>query len=217
MAVATPVSFCSLVGNLQREHSQEWCRRGHIDSKTTVAFSVTPATYFLLVMPPVHVDASRTNRSLAAAAAGPSRRPQLEANPVLLVYRRLIDTAVTEAKKTRHGAPTDNALMQRYWIQQHRPLRTDKDEWERSFECACHFLELDVDAERKRLLAEIDDAITEAVVRHVSNVSYLRMAAVLTCAGVPTVHTRLLPSGRTAKQYALGLVSVEDYDDVAGV
>lgn len=168
-------------------------------------------------MPPVHVDASRTNRSLAAAAAGPSRRPQLEANPVLLVYRRLIDTAVTEAKKTRHGAPTDNALMQRYWIQQHRPLRTDKDEWERSFECACHFLELDVDAERKRLLAEIDDAITEAVVRHVSNVSYLRMAAVLTCAGVPMVHTRLLPSGRTAKQYALGLVSVEDYDDVAGV
>lgn len=169
------------------------------------------------VMPPVHVDASRTNRSLAAAAAGPSPRPQLEANPVLLVYRRLIDTAVTEAKKTRHGQPTDNALMQRWWIQQHRPSQTDKEEWERSFECACHFLDLDVDAERKRLIAEIDDAITQAVVAYVSNVSYKRMASVMTCAGIPMVHTRLLPSGKTAKQYVLGLVSVEDYDDVAGI
>lgn len=136
---------------------------------------------------------------------------------MLLVYRRLIDTAVTEAKKTRHGAPTDNALMQRYWIQQHRPPQSDKDEWERSFECACHFLDLDVDAERKRLLAEIDDAITRAIVQRVSNVSYRRMAAVMTCAGIPMVHTRLLPSGRTAKQYVLGLVSVDDYEDVAGI
>lgn len=88
-------------------------------------------------MASVQVDSSRTNRSLVAAAAGPSRLPQLKANPVPLVYRRMIEVAVADAKRIRYGQPTDLAILSRWWIQQFRPLKTDKDEWKRSFACAC--------------------------------------------------------------------------------
>jgi hypothetical protein len=158
-------------------------------------------------MPPVKIDASRTNRSLAAAAAGPAARPQLEANPMLLFYRRQIDSAVAGAKKTKYGIPTDTAIIDRWWIQELRPSESDKDEWERSFECACHWLDLEPEAERKKLLAEIDDALTEACVRHAGDVVYRRRAQVLSCAkGIPIA---------IGKQFVLALVSLDDYEQIA--
>ena len=164
----------------------------------------------------VRVDASRTNRSLSAAAAGPSKRPQLQADPVLLTWRRLIDTAVAEAKKTKFGLPTYQALLQRMWIQEHRPKQTEAT-WLGSFPCACHFLSLDADAERTRLLADIDDSITRAVMRYVGDQSYQMRARALTCAGIATAIAVPCRSGKTVKQLVLGLVSLEDYEEIAGV
>jgi hypothetical protein len=133
------------------------------------------------------------------------------ANPVLLLPRRLIDTAVADAKKTRHGLPTDLAICQRWWISDNRPQRGDRSKVGRmlyalSFESCCEMLDLDVDEERKRVLAEIDDAIVRAMVQHAGDATYQRRACVLACAGVPTA---------VGRQYVLGLVDVDDYEDVA--
>ena len=154
----------------------------------------------------VRVDASRTNRSLSAAAAGPSRRPQLTVDLPLLYYRRQIDSAVAGAKKTRCGLPTCLAILDRWWIVEHRPKQAERDEWERSFECACHFLGLNAETERARLKTEIDDVLTRAIIQHASDETYRIRARVLTCSGTPT---------RIGRQFVLGLVSLEDYEQIA--
>ena len=159
-------------------------------------------------MPPVKIDASRTNRSLAAAAAGPSVRPQLTVELPLLAWRRLIDTSLATAMKTKDGLPTYLAIMERWWLCEHRPPQSDKDEWERSLECACHFLDLDFQAERAKYTAKIDDVWSLAAVRHAADETYRRRARVLTCTGTPT---------RIGKQFVLGLVSLEDYEEIAGI
>jgi len=80
--------------------------------------------------------------------------------------------------------------------------------YERSFECACKWLDLDAATERERLLAEIDAELDAALKRYVRSTIQWRRAAVLTCAGVA-----VLIDG----QHQLPLVSQLDYDQVAGV
>lgn len=157
-------------------------------------------------MPPtVQISAAKTNRSLVNQA--PSR-PQLKADPPLKFWRLLINTAVHDAKKTFAGIPTDKAIAARWWLEEHKPKQSDREAWSTSFECACSWLGLDVDEERRRLLEEIDRELRLAYADHVRTVVYLRRAAVLTCAGMPTA---------VGKQFVLGLVSELDYEDVAGV
>ena len=166
-------------------------------------------------MQAVRIDAARGNRSLTGnqpdGAANLRQRRIVLANPVLLLFRRQIDTAVAESKKTRHGLPTDTAICTRWWISDFRPDRNDRSKLGRmsyagSFECCCEMLGLVVDEERKRVIAEIDDAMTQAAVRHAGDIVYQRRAAVLTCSGLPTA---------IGRQYTLGLVDITDYEDVA--
>lgn len=155
--------------------------------------------------PSVHIDAARTDRSLVAKA--PARK-RTKADPVLLMWRRLIESAVADAKRTRYGLPTYSAILARWWIEEHKPKQSEAEDWERSFECACSWLKLDVDAERKLLLAQIDDCLRESLLEYARSEVYVRRAAVLSCAGVPTA---------IARQYVLPVVSIADYEQVAGI
>lgn len=155
----------------------------------------------------VRVDASRTNRSLADAAQAPSPKKQ-NADPKLLFWRRLIDQAVADAMRTFNGIPTDSALLARWWLEEHRPSENDKDEYERSFACACGWLNLDAAKHREEKLVEINAAWEEALREYGRGAIYVRRAAVLSCAGVPT---------RIGKQFVLPLVSAVDYEQVAGI
>lgn len=120
----------------------------------------------------------------------------------------MIRGAVADAKRTRYGLPTDAAILARWWIEEHQPRQADKEEWERCFECACSWLSLEPGKERKRLLEEVDAALQLAYLEHVRSTVYLRRAAVLSCAGMPTA---------IARHYELPLVSEADYEHVAGV
>jgi hypothetical protein len=155
--------------------------------------------------PIVQVDAARRNRSLIASA---SPRPRLSADPVLLAWRRLIDSAVADAKRTRNGLPTANAILARWWIEEHKPKPADAVDWERSFECACSWLGLNAGDERKRLLLTIDAALKDACLNWAQCEVYQLRAEVLSCAGVPT---------SIARQLVLPLVAEDEYEDVAGV
>lgn len=155
--------------------------------------------------PQVKIDAATTNRSLLKST---SSRPQLKADPPLKFWRLLINTAVHEAKKTLAGIPTDRAIAARWWLEEHRPKESDKAAWRTSFACACSWLGLDAEVERKRLIGEIEAHLLCAYKEHVLQVVYVRRAAVLTCAGMPTA---------IGRQFVLGLVSEADYEDVAGI
>lgn len=153
----------------------------------------------------VQVDAAKTDRRLTSAA--PAKRRAMP-DPSLLFWRRMIDSAVADAKRTECGIPTDRAILQRWWIEEFKPTQQQRDEWELSFECCCGWLNLDAARERVRLLGMIDAASREAYDLHVRTVVYRRRAAVLTCAGITTA---------IARQYVLPLVSENEYEDVAGI
>jgi len=135
-------------------------------------------------------------------------RRSVKADNVLLFWRRYIDSAVAEACKTRWGVPTDSAILERWWIEEHKPDRKDAVEWERSFACACGWLNLDAEAERMRLVAVIEETLRGKCIEFVRTNILLRRAAVLSCAGIPTA---------VGKQYEMPLVSTADYEHVAGV
>jgi hypothetical protein len=134
----------------------------------------------------VHMEAERTNRSLTQAP----EPKKMTGDPALLFWRRLIESAVADAKRTKFGLPTDTAILARYWIAEDRPTQENKDEWERSFECACQWLDLDTNAERQARLKEIDEALAHSYKEYASKVTYVRRAAVLACAGKPTAIAR---------------------------
>jgi hypothetical protein len=115
---------------------------------------------------------------------------------------------VDEAKKTIDGLPTDLAILARWWIADLQPQQSDRHEWERSFSCACHWLDIDAVLERKRLVREIDVALKKAWMEVWYCLIYTRRAMVLACAGVPTA---------IAGQFLLPLASVATYDEVAGI
>jgi len=153
----------------------------------------------------VQISAAKTDRSLVANA--PARRSVMP-DPQLLFWRRLIDSAVADATRTLAGMPTDSAILSRWWIEEHQPKQSDRNDWERSFECACGWLKLDAETERKRLVLLIDEMLQQSYNEFVRANLYLRRAAVLTCAGVPIA---------IDKQYQLPLVSTTDYEQVAGI
>jgi hypothetical protein len=126
----------------------------------------------------------------------------------LLFWRRLINSAVADACRTLYGAPTDNAIMARYWIDEMQPHQTESAGWSVSFECACGWLSLDVATERARLVGLVDDAWMAAAAKHLQAALKLRRAAVLSCAGVMIT---------SPGQAELPLVSEADYEDVAGI
>src|ERR1700752_5181153 len=106
----------------------------------------------------VQTDAARTDRSLNQPAAP----KKLRKDPQLLFWRRMIESAVADAKRTRNGLPTDIAIMAKLWIVEYRPTQEDREGWMLSFACACHWLDLDPDAERQKRLDEINAALHEA-------------------------------------------------------
>ena len=65
-----------------------------------------------------------------------------------------------------------------------------------------------MDEWRARLLAEVDEAQRQAREQSAAAELYVRRAMVLACAGIPTA---------IARQHLLPLVSVADYEQVAGV
>lgn len=145
-------------------------------------------------------------RSLGKVDVRSSRVQAVE--PVLLFWRRLIDHAAEEAKVTEYGIPTYHALLQRWWIEDCRPSRESRTEWETSFECACEWLGVNVDEERKRLSGEIQACLRKKAWRFAQGVAYERRAHALTCAGRPTA---------IARQLVLGLVSTEEYTAIRGI
>lgn len=153
----------------------------------------------------VQVDAAPVNRGISQA---PSLRSKLTADPRLLFWRRLLDQALADAKRTLFGLPTDSAILARWWIAEFQPKPSDKDSWESSLACACDWLNLDATTERARMVAVIDQALTEASLNHSRSVTYRRRAAVLTCAGERT---------SIGRQFVLPLVSIADYEHVAGI
>ena len=123
-------------------------------------------------------------------------------------WRRLIFGAVQEAKRTRCGVPTDEAILARWWLTEHRPDPSCTDEWERSFDGACERLGRDPVVLRKQLIDQIDKSIKRQSEQHLQSVIYIRRAMVLACAGVPTAISR---------QYLLALVDERSHDEIAGI
>jgi hypothetical protein len=159
-----------------------------------------------------NTGATAVKRDRSLVQPVPAERGQAQpADPVLLFWSKLISSAAYEARKTRHGLPTPNAVHARWWIVNFKPAQRDRDAWETSFEAACSWLGWDADAERKRLKAEIDAALLKAHLRYATQrwrrESKLWRARVLACAGVETA---------IAGQLVLGLVSPEDFEDAHG-
>lgn len=157
-------------------------------------------------LPTAQPYSAKVKRGPLQAKCGP--RHNSKANPIYKLWTDLIAHAVQDAKRTVQGLPTDSAILARWWIAEHQPKQADKDEWERSFECACEWLDRETAAYRKELLEEIDSALMLQYEEHVQAVIYVRRAMVLSCAGMPTA---------IARQFVLPLVSKKDYEDVAGV
>lgn len=152
----------------------------------------------------VQTDAARTDRSLSQVPAA----KKLRRDPELAYWRRLIASASADARKTRNGIPTDMAILARWWIESNRPQKSDRIAWSTSFECACDWLSLDPAETRKKMLAQVDQALLDEYRVYIRRVVYQRRAAVLTCAGEPTA---------IARQYILPLVSAAEYELVAGI
>jgi hypothetical protein len=152
----------------------------------------------------VQTDAARTDRSLGQAAAP----RQLRKDPQLLLWRRLLEHTTADAKRTKYGLPTDVAILARWWVAENRPFERDKAKWETSFDCACHWLDLDPKEERKKRLGDIDEALHAAYQNYVNQIVYQRRAAILACTGQATA---------IGRQYMLPLVTGDNYDDVAGI
>jgi hypothetical protein len=102
------------------------------------------------------ITAARTTREIVAAAP-----PRTIVEVQLLLFRRIKDTAIHEAKKTRDGLPTPTALLERAWIEQHS--QPGMEGWETSFGNCCRMLREDENEERIKALAEIGRAWRKAL------------------------------------------------------
>ena len=155
----------------------------------------------------VHTTAAKTQRSLVS---GSSAKSKLPTDAILLFWRRLVDSAVADAKLVGDdGLPTNAAILARWWLEDNRPSRSDADAWETSFECACHFLQDDATAERVRLLAEIDLELATAHAKWVEKRVSFRRSLVLACAGMDIVNEN--------GQFVMPLASKKEYDHTAGI
>lgn len=80
----------------------------------------------------------------------------------LLLFRRLKDQAIYEAKRTRDGLPTASALLERAWIEQFS--QPGWDGWETSFSNCCRMLGEDVNEERDKAVREINRVWRKALI-----------------------------------------------------
>lgn len=103
------------------------------------------------------VTAARRTREIEIDA--PQRT---EAEVALLLFRRLIATALHEAKKTRDGLPTTAALLERAWFEEHTPVESHG--YMTSFAHCCRMLGMDESEERARALKEISRQWHKALV-----------------------------------------------------
>lgn len=158
----------------------------------------------------IATSAVATGRSLSEAAMNAADRPsrELRADPVLLCWRRLMDNAVRDAKRTRNGLPTGLAHLARWWIVEYRPPQSDRDGWATSFEACCSWLGIDAATERERLRSMIDAAWQSARDAHWTRRVYECRAAVMACAGEPAA---------IRGQFYLPLVDEDDYREVSMV
>jgi hypothetical protein len=154
----------------------------------------------------VQVDAARRDRSLVPSSQ--SIENKLKAEPVLLVWRRLIDLAAEEAKRVRFGEPTDTAIWQRWWITVPDVPVDAGREFRATFPRCCLFLGIDTEVERARLIGEIDAALEASARVYMAKKLELRRRAVLAVAGC---------EGEMRKTYALLLISQVEYEDTAGI
>lgn len=163
-----------------------------------------------MARPDIEVSASAKNRSLSEAALGAADRSprELRADPVLLCWKRLMENAIRDAKRTRNGLPTGLAHLARWWIVEYRPLQSDREGWSTSFEACCSWLGIDAASERERLRLQIDAAWQTARDAHWARRVYECRAAVMTCAGEPTA---------IRGQFYLPIVDEEDYREVSMV
>jgi len=154
----------------------------------------------------VQTTAALHDRGLVPTKQGTGN--DLEANPVLLVWRRLIDTAVDEAKRVRFGEPTDSAILARWWIEVEDDPDVQAVEFRATFERACGFLGIDnVATERAKLLKDIDTSWKGAHLAYMAKRVELRSKAVMTTAGCQTA---------LGKTFALLLVSQAELEETAG-
>jgi hypothetical protein len=84
-------------------------------------------------------------------------RPQWNYHPTLTYWHRFILTAMHDAFQVEGGKPTDEALLARDWFATSSPgIEVNGRREFVSFPECCHWLDLDVDAERVGVLAAID-------------------------------------------------------------
>jgi hypothetical protein len=95
------------------------------------------------------VTAARTTRELTNSG---TRKTPVEVH--LLLYRRLKDTAIHDAKRSLNGLPTRIALLERAWVEQYS--QPGWPGWETSFQNCCLMLNEDPSEERVKALKEID-------------------------------------------------------------
>lgn len=111
----------------------------------------------------------------------------------------VISSAVHGAKRTYQGLPTYTAILDRMWIEA-KTERTDRVEWERSFEAACEWLNWqDVEDRRAKLLASVDAHLSRELQAWARSQVYQRRAAVLTCAGMRFQGTKPAALGSTLR------------------
>lgn len=119
-------------------------------------------------------------------------------------WRRFIGTAVYEAMKCKAGQPTATAILQRYWIESQvdptHPL------YSMSFDDACRCAGRDPVGSRRRALRRVERAWKLAAYTEWITQYERTRDAVYQLAGVDT-------PGQC--QAVLGLVPIEDYEDVA--
>ena len=104
------------------------------------------------------VTALRTQGTSEIRSAAPRKRM---VHVPLLLFRRILDTAAHEAKKTHNGEPTKVAVLERTWFEQH--CEPGWLGWEASFSNCCLMLEIEESASRRGFLREIDRAWAKAL------------------------------------------------------
>ena len=102
------------------------------------------------------ITATMTNREVQSAA--PRKRV---VHVPLLLFRRLRDQALHEAKKTHEGMPTRAAMLERTWFEQHCEPKWPG--WETSFSNCCLMIGLDENEDRREALRQIDRAWQKAL------------------------------------------------------
>ena len=103
------------------------------------------------------VTAARNTREITQCE---TRKTEVQVQ--LLLYRRLKDTAVHDAKRTLNGLPTKIALLERSWLEAYS--QEGFPGWRTSFQYCCLMLGEDAGEERAKALKEVSRAWHKALI-----------------------------------------------------